>query len=1373
MARIYVSSTYSDLKECRKQVFQVLRRLGHVDIAMEYYVAEDRRPLDRCLEDVASCDLYIGIFAWRYGHIPQGQDKSITELEFRKAVEKNKSCLIFLLKEDAKWPINQIEFEALGKIKALRNEISEKYLAGFFEGDYDIQVRVMEAVVAWQGRHAYDPAPPGRQLFQAPPLPAYYVERATAVGEVIRGLLDHTPEQTGILVVSALHGLAGVGKTALAAAIAHNQKIRNRFKDGILWTTLGQEPDCLSNLVAWIHALGDRDYRPTTTDAASSYLRTLLYPTASLMVVDDVWKSEHAKPFLAGGPHCRLLITTRRAHVADDLGAALCPLDAMTQDEAVTLLKKRIEKGRGGNPLSSAELEHAVALAQETGYLPLALELMGALIARGYGWSDARNLLTLEQTCHVGAGARQHPTQLKLEASLRVSLNRLQAEDLDTWTCFAWLGVLPDDVTLNPQMAATLWEVSKGEAGRLLNSLADEAILQRANSNFTIHDLMHDMCRRLLTLSEPEGLGFSTNQAHRALLDRYASQIPDGRWDLLPDNGYIHSRLLWHFEQSGAVEAAHQLLSLNNSEGRNAWYVVRDQLGQSAGFLEDVLAARRMAYEAENFRLARQCRYALIISSLNSLAQTISPGVLLMLVQHGTWTSVKALDCISQMVDVNQRADALAELCAVIESGTQGTRNDRSPTEESIREAILRETRSVVRSNVRPERGARALAKLSHYFTGGVQAELVRHAVLLASDSVNWVKQLSTLVPAAFRDGVLEKACNLCTRLDPTLHRAISLAGLIPSLSSAVKSKWVARLQTWIEALEVDSTERKQGREVAVASPPRAPGDKKGLAETRQSPRGQVLQYSVETGVEFPPGWLSRILQTLPDRSERENISALARRVVRPIQQDVKPNQQSVVKKFHDCISGGHQTDLETALKLFPELPTPRDAYARELLGGYGWLRNEERGEILSRLAAFLSPEGRKQAAEALIKAGRGSVGARCVLAAAGAGTQSVEAALVGLETLSEAGDREAAMLAIARTCPSAVVRRALLSYQRIGDMREQASLMFTVAPYLCGELSSELFGPLSDENRSGQQIASLTRMVAQLASALKGGILDDFIKMAARLSSEWWIVEALTLTVLRLNTVEELRAVLKAVGLIKLLDLRSRMVGRIVLRLARLGFVKEAISAVDAAPLADRWALLSDLSSELAADGWLLEAEEVSATILDPEERSKAGAAVALHLAARGRVEDARAVVQKLRMEHWRKWVESRLAMLDGAEKIPILGGRRQISLAGRAGGVNFESLCESLEAMLKKGVAAQELGEILVAAKANNLEETVRKARTFWRTKVDEEKTYLDIISERPRRLFLKDLQTMWPLLNVSLEEGEVEELVSAIQDILSWWP
>ena len=66
--KIYLSSTFEDLKDYRRRVYEQLRTLRHDVIAMEDYVAADERPLDKCLRDVRDSDVYIGLFAWRYGY---------------------------------------------------------------------------------------------------------------------------------------------------------------------------------------------------------------------------------------------------------------------------------------------------------------------------------------------------------------------------------------------------------------------------------------------------------------------------------------------------------------------------------------------------------------------------------------------------------------------------------------------------------------------------------------------------------------------------------------------------------------------------------------------------------------------------------------------------------------------------------------------------------------------------------------------------------------------------------------------------------------------------------------------------------------------------------------------------------------------------------------------------------------------------------------------------------------------------------------------------------------------------------------------------------------------------------------------------------
>lgn len=150
MARVYVSSTFSDLKDCREQVSSVLRRLGHVDVAMEHYAASDDRPLDRCLRDVAECDLYVGIFAWRYGFVPEGHDHSITHLEYQEAVKKDVPRLLFLIADDAPWPMNVVEHSAIDRTQALREELKKDRVVDYFRDAPTLTAAVSQAVANWQ-----------------------------------------------------------------------------------------------------------------------------------------------------------------------------------------------------------------------------------------------------------------------------------------------------------------------------------------------------------------------------------------------------------------------------------------------------------------------------------------------------------------------------------------------------------------------------------------------------------------------------------------------------------------------------------------------------------------------------------------------------------------------------------------------------------------------------------------------------------------------------------------------------------------------------------------------------------------------------------------------------------------------------------------------------------------------------------------------------------------------------------------------------------------------------------------------------------------------------------------------------------------------
>ena len=90
--RVYLSSTFKDLLPFRAAVARALRRINKEVEGMEDYVTSDERPLDKCRNGVTAADVYVGLFAHRYGFIPTGDNpgqKSITELEYAGANQKS------------------------------------------------------------------------------------------------------------------------------------------------------------------------------------------------------------------------------------------------------------------------------------------------------------------------------------------------------------------------------------------------------------------------------------------------------------------------------------------------------------------------------------------------------------------------------------------------------------------------------------------------------------------------------------------------------------------------------------------------------------------------------------------------------------------------------------------------------------------------------------------------------------------------------------------------------------------------------------------------------------------------------------------------------------------------------------------------------------------------------------------------------------------------------------------------------------------------------------------------------------------------------------------------------------------------------------
>src|SRR5690242_6540 len=99
--RVFLSSTFSDLKEHRRAVQDAIKLLGAVDVSMEEFGARDQRPAAECERIVKEeSDLFVGIYAHRYGFVPDGSDISISEIEYRAASQAALPRFIYIIDEN-------------------------------------------------------------------------------------------------------------------------------------------------------------------------------------------------------------------------------------------------------------------------------------------------------------------------------------------------------------------------------------------------------------------------------------------------------------------------------------------------------------------------------------------------------------------------------------------------------------------------------------------------------------------------------------------------------------------------------------------------------------------------------------------------------------------------------------------------------------------------------------------------------------------------------------------------------------------------------------------------------------------------------------------------------------------------------------------------------------------------------------------------------------------------------------------------------------------------------------------------------------------------------------------------------------------------
>jgi DNA-binding SARP family transcriptional activator/tetratricopeptide (TPR) repeat protein len=225
------------------------------------------------------------------------------------------------------------------------------------------------------------PGPPPPVPRQLPTPVRHFTGRADEL-KVLTGLLDETSTAGGTVVVSAIAGTAGIGKTALAVHWGH--QTADRFPDGQLYVNLrgfdptGQVMDPAEAVRRFLDALGVPPQRiPADLDAQAALYRSHLAGRRMLILLDNARDTAQARPLLPGTPACLVLVTSRNqltGLVAD--GAHPVILDLLTDTEARDMLRRRLGAARVA--AEPGAVDEIVACCSR---LPLALAIVAARAA--------------------------------------------------------------------------------------------------------------------------------------------------------------------------------------------------------------------------------------------------------------------------------------------------------------------------------------------------------------------------------------------------------------------------------------------------------------------------------------------------------------------------------------------------------------------------------------------------------------------------------------------------------------------------------------------------------------------------------------------------------------------------------------------------------------------------------------------------------------------------------------------------------------------------------------------------------------------------------------------------------------------------------
>jgi WD40 repeat protein len=526
-------------------------RADGTPVDMAYFSADPEPPEQVCRAAVRRADVFVGIVGFRYGSpVRDRPEVSYSELEFQEATQTGIPHLVFLIGDEAEGPAELFRDSEHGtRQDAFRASLPNSGITiTTVSSPEGLSEALFQALITLDRSLADDASGWWGPVFAVPPLRGDEVARPGLMEDLVAAVT----RPGAVRMTTGLWGAGGFGKTTMAQLLVHHPRVRERFPDGVVWVTVGEDdtgPELAEKVTNVVGLL--RGVRPGLTDplAAGAELGRVLGDRRVLLVIDDVRSAAQVEPFLIGGSAAMRLFTTRvRAILPRDAEAV--QIDKMARDEAEQLLTAGVVGMSGGV---------VDGLLAATGRWPVLLALVnGAAQAdQNAGRRAEDSMREILNELHATGPTALDVTDADerhtaVARTIGVSLTRLTA---DQRARYLELAVFGEDVVIPGAVLARYWKATADwtpfQSQRYCQRLAELALVsdyRRDPDQVTLHDVIRAYLREQTQHRRSE-LDRALVDAHRGLVAHEGDA--SAWWQLSAEQTYLWSWLPTHLHDAG------------------------------------------------------------------------------------------------------------------------------------------------------------------------------------------------------------------------------------------------------------------------------------------------------------------------------------------------------------------------------------------------------------------------------------------------------------------------------------------------------------------------------------------------------------------------------------------------------------------------------------------------------------------------------------------------------------------------------------------------------------------------------------------------------------------------------------------------------